>query len=294
MKNKAKKTLLKIFLAIPLVFLESSEVFGETKELSADQVVQSDPEVTKADKACKIALDAIKAGELALLTQYILEHISVISHEYGHAIPSIVNGLPYKIEIISTGNILFPVNGICYSETRFEFLTTLLGPVSGVLSKCIQCLLIKEYSVHGNLKFESYDKTNVITFLIHFLDKAVKSPFEFFDDITQKGKYFGTHILENGTIPFKSSGHFSLLFTDMLLSLRFISIITECIYGFLPYKISGDIPGDGEDLWTQILGHKPPTFSINRKALACGILAGAFFGGIIRAAKEQWDKKKIQ
>lgn len=203
-----------------------------------------------------------------------------------------MDGLPYKIEIESTGGIIFPVNGGCYTKTRFEFLTTLLGPVLGILSKCIQCLLIKEYSIHGNLKFETYDKTNKATFLIHFLNKAIKFPFEFFEDITQKGKYFGDHVLENGNIPFNSKDQLSILFTDILLSLRFISIIVECIYGFLPYKIPGNIKGDGEDLWTQILGHQPPTFSINRKALACGILAGAFFDGIIRAAKEKWDNKK--
>lgn len=210
----------------------------------------------------------------------LLDFFTVLAHEYGHAIPSIVTGSRYGIEISASSDVFFPFAGTCLYETYSPFISTLLGPITGVSTTYLQCAIIKALrdSCLENKSFSECFKP------------ALKFPITFFNNAIKKGKKYWAYAIEA-----KDQSHDAKeeiltspeeIAINTVLFMRIMYLIMESIYGFLPYETSGEIKGDGEKIWNTLLGSQSPTFKVNLTATALAAMSVPYIIGAIKAQKK--------
>ena len=216
----------------------------------------------------------------------VLHYLSVLAHEYGHALPSIIARKDYNVEVISTGDLFFPFCGRCFipGTLTSPFITILLGPVTGVFTTYLQCTIIKALhdSLLQNKPFSECFK------------QALKFPITFFNNAIKMGKKYWSYMIEEKawphnteekmpTTPERTSISFAV---NTILFTRIMYMIIESIYGFLPYKPSGEIEGDGKRIWHMLLGSQSPTFNVNLGIAAFAVMSAPFIMGAIKAEKK--------
>jgi hypothetical protein len=240
----------------------------------------------QAEDSLDIALPLLITVALPIGANFALDFLGVLFHECGHAIPSVITGEGCQIVINAPDDFLLPFSGSCTLSKKFPFLCTVLGPVAGVSTTYLQCTAIKALRDHW-----IQDKP-----LSECFKHALKFPITFFAAAVKRGEECCSSWLNAQPLPAESEFEIDdkkliSLGTNTLIFMRMIRMIQEPIYGFLPYKLEGDTPGDGERIWHTLLGQQPPTFKVDLTAAAVCVMAAPVALGAMKAIYKKTIEK---
>lgn len=221
--------------------------------------------------AAKIAV----GGAVSLYAHYLLEYITVYIHEHGHGITG--RDPNYTTEVVPSGNLLAPWNGICNGGVS-SFFSIAAGPLAGLCARYVQCIAIE--TLDGYLNGKSLKES---------AQQGLRHPFLFFSKAQQTGKKYCAYALNKNTDKQISEPTWSSVILHNLLFLRCGSMIGEFIYGLTPYNMQYQgIDGDGERLWKMVFGDNCPTFSCrNLPVFVLGIMIGQYVAGALIACQSK-------
>jgi len=217
-------------------------------------------------------------GVATIGTLQILDLISVIAHECGHALPAFLTGNYFKIGIKHTGSIVAPFEGCCWAQE--SLLMVALGPIAGITSTYFQCVAIKALYDH-HIQNKSFAES---------WNQALKFPSTFFNNAMNTGEKYCSALLNSQSMPSAEKKPSSSII-NTLLFFRTVDMIAEAIYGFLPYKMPDNQTGDGELIWQMLLGKQPPTFEVRLYTAAVAIMAAPVAIGALKALYKKVNEK---
>ncbi|HLX52847.1 MAG TPA: hypothetical protein VKR58_02845 [Aquella sp.] len=236
-----------LFLFTTSIF--TAEIIPETSGLLTKKEEVEQPKTTFIENVTNITKLAL-SPVLALSTNYILDYISSYAHEHGHGIAS---GGNYRVKIIPVKSIIFPWSGATQFLDRYEplsLLTILAGPLAGILAIYIQTAALTTFNEYIHKKQT----------LSTALSTGLKSPIPFFTKAIKTGEQYTSMVINPQSPNPLTNKTLTALTIDTLLFLRMERMITESIYGLLPYH-HPTVSSDGETIWHMLLGARAKLFS---------------------------------
>jgi len=230
----------------------------------------------------RLAAKVAVGGAVSLYAHRLLEYIAVYVHENGHGV---AGGDPnYTTEVIPSGNLLAPWNGVCRGGVS-SFFSIAAGPLAGLCARYLQCIAIETLDgyMHGKSLKES-------------AQQGLRHPFLFFSQAHQTAKKYCVYALNKKTDKQISEPTWSSAITHSLLFLTCGSMIGEFIYGLTPYNMQYQgVNGDGERLWKMVFGDNCPTFNCgNLPAFVLGMMIGQYATGALEAWRLKDTEKETE